>query len=593
MKKPIRMLGMILTASMILSMTACKRDRNSLGESRTSRETKEATATEETTDNTSENTSKETTEDTTKDTTKDTTTDTSKSDPSGSDTTSDPSESKAPVQLLGDVPEEGCKIEFAPEDRRYHYNMDLTLDTEKHTIGGHVEFTFFNDSDEDWEKLCLRDYSSLFIDAATAGYDGAIKTNGATTKIENITDGRTSETLKMERDKDVSVVWVPLPEKLKPGEKMTLTYDFVATIPTVADRYGVQDGVFNVTNFYPILAEYTEDGWSHAAFYNTGECFYSEVSDYDVKITVPEDMVVLTTGLENGEEKKGDSKTMTFHADCVRDFVFCASEDFKIVEGDYDGTHVRVAYTEEDRPDLYKQVAEECLRASYDSLKAFNSAFGKYPYKDLEVILAPIDAGGMEYPNLVIVTKTLPQGLENNADFLKEYISYIADEVVSHEIGHQWFMGIVGSNSGMQPWLDESFASFTEYVYKKEVDPDGEEYMSVFDGMGNQTYDELRKSMEAHDFAPINRPFYDFSDENAYIYAVYYFGKDALFEMSKAVGRENFYGIIREYVHRNAFTNADQSDFFDVLYELAGTDNEHLNNVIKVFFDDEALPKAS
>ena len=592
MKKPIKWLGVILAASMMLPAAGCR--LKSRDESKSPRKTT-VEDTEETDEEETEKTKKtkattEETEDESQETkdTKNTKATDDPSDPTDSTkATSATSDSDAPP-LLGSVPAENCKIEFKKEDQRYHYDMDLKLDEKENTIGGHVEFAFFNDSDEDWDKLCLRDYSSLFIDAATAGYDGALKTNGATTKIDNITDGRSGSTIKMERDKDVSVVWLTLEKKLAPGEKMTLSYDFEAKIPTVADRYGVQDGVFNLTNFYPILAEYTKDGWSHEKFYNCGECFYSEISDYDVKITTNYKMILLTTGLENGEEKKNGKVVHSYHADCVRDFVFCASEDFIIVEGDYENTHIRVAYVKEMDGDIEQVLADECLRAAKDSLKAFNSALGEYPYKDLEVVLAPIDAGGMEYPNLVIITKEIPEGLENNKDYMDFYISYLADSVVSHEIGHQWFMGIVGSNSGTQPWLDESITSFTEYIYDMAVNPGNVHNDADMFKQGSR--DDFENMLKQNDFVPINRSYFQFSQEVAYIYGAYTFGKEACIEMSDAVGLENFYGILREYVQRNAFTNADQTDFFSVLYELAGKDNEELNHVIEVFFDESVQP---
>jgi len=608
MKKPIKWIAAVLAASIALSLAACGKNSketerkwtapSGTGEQTTSIETVQ----EDPTTASSESSSVD----------------------ASSESTSDASAPNADLQLKnlkGTVPAPGCKIDFKKQEERYHYDMDLTLDSEKNTIGGHVEFTFFNDSDQDWDKLCLRDYSSLFIDSDTAGYDGALDTNGALTKIENITDGRNNSTIEMERDKDVSVVWLPLSQKLAPGEKMTLSYDFEAKIPTVADRYGVDEGVFNVTNFYPILAEYTKDGWSHEKFYDCGECFFSEVSDYDVKITLKENMTLLTTGLENGEEKKDGMKTQSFHADCVRDFVFCASDKFKTIEGDYKDTHIRVAYTEDDLPDANKVLAQECLRASVDSLSAFGEAFGEYPYKDLEVVITPIAAGGMEYPNLVIITKNISKEVTENGKDFQEYCRNEADYIVSHEIGHQWFMGIVGSNSGMQPWLDESFASYTEIVYdqyvypgsgryekptkeeleeakqlmesiQKEMEKNGEDGAPAMVWFGSIYYEDgEEKILQDQGLVPVNKSFYSYPDDYTYIDAIYQVGKDALFNIGDAVGRDEFHGIIREYIRRHAFTNADQSDFFEVLYELAGTDNEQLNKIMSVYFDENGQPQ--
>ena len=59
----------------------------------------------------------------------------------------------------------------------------------------------------------------------------------------------------------------------------------------------------------------------------------------------------------------------------------------------------------------------------------------------------------------------------------------------------------------------------------------------------------------------------------------------ALYQIEEIVGREEFHGIIREYVHRNAFTNSTEDRFFEALYDCAGTDNADLNALIKEVFN--------
>ena len=55
--------------------------------------------------------------------------------------------------------------------------------------------------------------------------------------------------------------------------------------------------------------------------------------------------------------------------------------------------------------------------------------------------------------------------------------------------------------------------------------------------------------------------------------------------MEAAVGKEDFYSVLREYVHRNAFKNADPESFFEIQYECTGDDNEKLNAIIAAAFD--------
>ena len=518
-----------------------------------------------------------------------------------------PTNTPTPAPTVEPWPAKGCDILF-PERELYHYDMDLQLDPENRTVGGHVVFTFYNDSEDSWNELCLRDYSSLFIDAKTAGYDPKRYTpNGALTEITNVSDSRNEGALDVERDKDVSVVWLKLKTPLAPGETMTLAYDFSAKIPTVPDRYGVYEDVYNVTNFYPILAEYDKNGWSHEGFINCGECFYSEVSNYDVRLTVPKGYLVATTGTESDKKEEGDTIVYTLKAPCVRDFVFSASDRFVVHEADYDGVHVKLMYNRKlDSETIWSvdspikvdmsDAAAATMDAARDSLAAFGEALGRYPYDELDIVIAKIDAGGMEYPNMIIITdeEIYPIGVFNYSDDMqgdkepdaKDFTPSFEQltTCVAHEIGHQWFMGIVGSNSGMEPWLDESFASYTEIVYEEYIGltKQYEHYSKKYTDLSSSSMHNTLKSM---DQIPINRSYYSFSNESSYVYAAYEIGKQALYQMEEAVGREEFHAILREYVHRNAFTNSTEDRFFEVLFECAGQDNQDLNALIESVFE--------
>ena len=513
-----------------------------------------------------------------------------------------------PLPTIAPWPEENCEIRF-PNRELYHYDMDLVLNTAERTVGGHVVFTFYNDTSDSWKELCLRDYSSHFTDVKTAGYDPErIKTteiNGAVTKISNIHDSRDNNSLSFTREeKDASVVWIPLTTPLAPGEKMTLSYDFTAKIPSVPDRYGYYEGVYNITNFYPILAEYNQNGWSHEDFINCGECFYSEVSNYDVRITVPNGFLVASTGTEVSKAAGGDTVTYTYNAPCVRDFVFSASDAFVKKEAVCDGVKVNLYYPSFMGEDPYwkdgpfgnqmQHAANTTLKAAEDALAAFGEAFGKYPYEELDIIISRIDAGGMEYPNLIIITDQECHPVVTFEDMPGDDLSpkfYSLETCVAHEIGHQWFMGIVGSNSGMEPWLDESITSYSECVFEEYrarlKDPDAP--VTVVERLGRKSTDmadvtQLKYLMQ-RGMIPFNQSYYEFNTDDDYIIAIYQSAQRALYQMEEILGRKEFHSVLREYVRRNAFTNSTTARFFEVLFEYAGTENEVLNRLIANTFD--------
>ena len=481
------------------------------------------------------------------------------------------------------APEEGCAIAF-PERERYRYTMDLTLDADAKTVSGHVVFDFYNDSEDPWDRLCLRDYSSVFIDGRVAGYPGTVNAHAALTEIGGIVDSRDNAALTFTRDTDVSVVWIALAKPLSPGEKMTLTYDFKAQIPTLADRYGYHDGIFNVTNFYPVLAEYVNGAWSHEKFIAVGECFFSEVADFDVRITAPEGFIIASSGTEKAKETKDGKVVYTLKAPCIRSFAFCASDRFAVKDATYDGVHVNVLYNGANPPSWDIDTAvEKALESARDSLAAYGKAFGRYPYEELDIIFAPIAAGGMEYPNLVIITSGLCAPIERGMPDNPSY-SYAEMQIcIAHEIGHQWFMGIVGSNSGLEPWLDESLASYSEHVYEDYIGMDRSLPVDLWSSEEFTTA-QMLNSWEENGHLPLTRSYYDFAGDYKYVACIYETGRRALSLVEKTLGREKWYGILRAYVQRNAFRNATTQDFLDVLTEAVDMDNPEVKLVLtKVF----------
>ena len=80
---------------------------------------------------------------------------------------------------------------------------------------------------------------------------------------------------------------------------------------------------------------------------------------------------------------------------------------------------------------------------------------GDYPYNQVTAVDGTISAGGgMEYPNVTVIG-------ESGSDFA-------LNVVIAHEVGHNWFYGILGSNERINAWMDEGLNSFNETRYLME-----------------------------------------------------------------------------------------------------------------------------
>ena len=461
------------------------------------------------------------------------------------------------------VPEEAAPISMQ-YDLGHKYDMTLELDADAQVVRGTVRVDIVNQTDATWNTLVFRDYPSLFtadgeVDAAsyTAGSD-----NEQMTSISYFED-ESGEILAYERDdNDVSVITVTLKEPISPGQRHVIEYEFEANIPTDADRFGAYGECYNVANFYPVLSIFENGEWSREQYIDMGECFYTIVSDYTVVLKTPEDFTVISTGLTVDVEEKEDGKYWNIAAPCARDFTFVAGADFNMLSEEVDGVMIEAYYIGDDM-----EFGRAMLEAGIDSMKAFGEAFGKYPYPDVNIIETELFAGGMEYSGLVMIGRDL--------EFYSTDYS-VVKEVTAHELGHQWFYGIVGTNPYLEPWLDESFASFSEIVYADVI---GDDYMS-------SEFDSYRPdSYFGREYTPVNRSYDQFGSEMVYFSSAYTTGEAMLYYLRDAMGAENFYHMMRTYVSRHAFGIVTEADFLNVVYEYCGTDNNEVNAVLEFYLD--------
>ncbi len=128
-------------------------------------------------------------------------------------------------------------------------------------------------------------------------------------------------------------------------------------------------------------------------------------------------------------------------ANDVRDFEWAAGR-LASVKGRSGGTRVVVSYLPRD---MSVRRARAALTVAVRSMDKYSEAFGTFPYPDMDVVLADFRTfGGMEYPTIIFTNRD-------------RY-------TISHELAHQYFYGIVGDDQFAEPWLDESFATWAQYL---------------------------------------------------------------------------------------------------------------------------------
>ena len=102
---------------------------------------------------------------------------------------------------------------------------------------------------------------------------------------------------------DGTILHADLPRSLPPGGEMTIEVAFTEKIRPVLGRAGYQGGHYTMAQWYPKMAVYDARGW-HDDQFRMGE-FYGEFGTFDVHITLPEEYVIVATGVPVAGEPGG------------------------------------------------------------------------------------------------------------------------------------------------------------------------------------------------------------------------------------------------------------------------------------------------
>ncbi len=281
---------------------------------------------------------------------------------------------------------------------------------------------------------------------------------------------------------------IDLPQPLLPGSSIKIETPFRVKIPLVFSRMGHKGQAYYISQWFPKPAVYDSKGWHPMPYSDQGE-FFSEIGSYDVEITLPKNYVVMATGnCENAEENawldslskvpylaperparqigkwrdsvnsfppsSGEWKTLRFHEDNIHDFAWFADKRFivrkdsvEVPAGPGSDAHSVAIYSAAlPSEQSYWAKATEYMKQTITYL---SEAVGPYPYKTVKAVEGDLKAGdGMEYPTVTVI------------DRLASFNAVM--ETLVHEVGHNWFYGLLASNERDYPWIDEGFNTFYE-----------------------------------------------------------------------------------------------------------------------------------
>jgi aminopeptidase N len=305
--------------------------------------------------------------------------------------------------------------------------------------------------------------------------------------------------------------------------------------------------------FYPIVPRLVDGEWQVMAAPPGGDTTNSDVGLYEVHLTAPSEFALAASGAEVDRVENDDGTfTAVYATGPVRDFAF-ALGPLVLTEREVDGIRLRAWVLPQHSDDT-----RLILDAAAAQVRALTQAVGPYPYTELDVVDAPNAYGGIEYPGLV---------------FIGTFGTFALIEPVVHEVGHQWFYGLIGNDQLIDPWLDEAAATFTEILY----------YEAVFGVQrGTTALEDLRQSLryqvEDPDL-PVGLPVGEYDSVSEYAVIVYQ--KGALFfeTLRRELGTDGFRDFLHAYFEAYRYGFATPEDFQAVAEATCGCDLDSLFNL--------------
>lgn len=374
-----------------------------------------------------------------------------------------------------------------------HYEIDVTLNDKEHLLTGYEKFEYVNNSPDTLHEIMIHLWPNAYKNSRTAMAkqkfrDGDYfmlwapqKDRGYIDSLDFKLNNQKVEWQFYQDYEDIAILFID--EGLLPGKSVTISTPFKVKLPSGSiSRLGHVGESYQITQWYAKPAVYDQQGWHEMPYLTQGE-FYSEYGSYDVKITLPENYVVGATGdlqtaseidwmnelsqkplperitktanapSANDEFPKSSTKMKTLHfiQKDVHDFGWFADKRWIVRKGEIELPHSKRKVTTWAlfTPIYAENWDDNAIKAINDGVYYYSLWTGDYPYNQCTAVDGTISAGGgMEYPNVTVIGNTSS--------------SQQLATVIIHEVGHNWFYGILGSNERDNAWMDEGINSFFE-----------------------------------------------------------------------------------------------------------------------------------
>ncbi|MDP3721350.1 MAG: M1 family aminopeptidase, partial [Anaerolineaceae bacterium] len=339
---------------------------------------------------------------------------------------------------------------------------------------------------------------------------------------------------------DGNTLTIRLDQPLSESGSVSIAIVYTLTPRLQGGILGYTARQLNLSDWYPFIPPFDPDsGWIIHQPAEVGEYLVYDSADFDLTLNL-----VNATGLTvaaSAEAAPLDLDSYRIIQNNARGITFSVSDQYTLLTNTTNGITVKGYIFKGD-----EVAGQAAVDYTANALQLYSELFGlPYPHQTLSVVESDFP-DGMEFDGLYYLSDFY---FKNYDGTFQNYLALLT----VHETSHQWWFGVVGNDQALEPWLDESLATYSEYLYIERYYPE----------LTNWWWD-----YRVNYYKPagrVNLTIYDQYDLRVYINAVYLQGAVFLDQLRQDLGDDAFFAGLRTYTNSYSGKLATWNDFVQIM----------------------------
>jgi hypothetical protein len=363
------------------------------------------------------------------------------------------------------------------------------------------------------------------------------------------------------------ILTITLPQPLQAGAVAELSLAYTLILPRSEvytnpndvrpQIYGYTDRQVNLVDWYPFVVPYVPgSGWLLHNPWFYGEHLVYDAADFDVTMRFVDPRIIPVIASSGEQMPAVDG--FRYRLENGRSFALSMSSQFEVESEEVGDVTVYSYYFP-----FYKASGHGVLETTAKALEIFNEEFGSYQHKTLSAVQGDFN-DGMEFSGLYFLSRdfyNLYDGTPQN------YLTIIA----AHETAHQWWFDAVADDQALEPWLDESLATYSEHIFLEDAFPEDVDWWWSF-----------RYFPPAAAAGAVNTSIYDAGGYRPYLNAVYLNGAQFHEDIRTRIGDDDFFAFLQDLYNRKSGGRVSADEFFTILAEHTDV---NISDIIASYFE--------